>query len=384
MRHFEFLSTDESDLLFEALPSAFDATSPVEVVADALGATLYLPATRPRLGADLLRVRTKGVLSAVACLEDSIADSVVEAAFDHLVVELTALTDRAADLPLVFVRVRTPDQIVRLVRELGPAARLLAGFVLPKFAAGNGPEYLAAVREASALTGQHLWAMPVIETVDVVHLETRRNALVGIAAVLAEHRDQILAVRPGGTDLAAVYGLRRPKELTVYDIRVVADVLADLVNVLGRPDQGFVVTGPVWEYYSHSERLFKPQLRETPFLDHHERARRAELLADELDGLIREVVMDRANGLFGKTVIHPSHVPVVHALSVVSSEDHSDAVAILGEDEGGAFGSKHRNKMNESKPHRAWAERTLRRAQAFGVARDKVAFVELLAALDRG
>jgi hypothetical protein len=36
--------------------------------------------------------------------------------------------------------------------------------------------------------------------------------------------------------------------------------------------------------------------------------------------------------------------------------------------------------MNEVKPHRAWAERTMLRAEAFGVAREDVSFVDLLAA----
>jgi hypothetical protein len=36
------------------------------------------------------------------------------------------------------------------------------------------------------------------------------------------------------------------------------------------------------------------------------------------------------------------------------------------------------------KPHRAWAERTVLRAEAFGVAGEDVGFVELLAAGLRG
>jgi hypothetical protein len=36
--------------------------------------------------------------------------------------------------------------------------------------------------------------------------------------------------------------------------------------------------------------------------------------------------------------------------------------------------------MNESKPHAAWARRTLLRARAFGVAREDVSFVDLLGA----
>ena len=47
---------------------------------------------------------------------------------------------------------------------------------------------------------------------------------------------------------------------------------------------------------------------------------------------------------------------------------------------GGVKASSYGNKMNESKPHRTWAERTQLRARAFGVARPGVSFVELLEA----
>lgn len=47
---------------------------------------------------------------------------------------------------------------------------------------------------------------------------------------------------------------------------------------------------------------------------------------------------------------------------------------------GGVRASNYRNKMNEAKPHRAWAERTVRRAAVFGVAAEGISFVDLLAA----
>ena len=105
------------------------------------------------------------------------------------------------------------------------------------------------------------------------------------------------------------------------------------------------------------------------------------MLAADLDGLIREVVLDRANGLVGKSVIHPSHVAAVNSLSVVSCEEYLDALDVLGtESAGGVASSAYRNKMNESKPHTAWARRTLLRSRVFGVAQEDVSFVDLLGA----
>jgi citrate lyase beta subunit len=228
--------------------------------------------------------------------------------------------------------------------------------------------------------------MPVLEGPEVGHIESRLEALLGARRLLDKYREHVPAVRVGATDLSGAYGLRRPREFTVWDVRVVADAIADVVNVftrdLTRDGAGeYVVSGPVWEYFPTPERIFKPLLREAPFIAHEERTLRAELIAKDLDGLIREVLLDRANGLAGKTVIHPSHVAAVHALSVVSAEEFRDVQDILATHRtGGAKASSFGNKMNESKPHAAWARRTLQRSRVFGVAREGVTFVNLLAA----
>lgn len=348
----------------------------------ALGATLYCPATRPQLADDLARRVSRGLMSVVVCLEDAIADADVPMAETNVVAQLRAYAETGADAPMVFVRVRSAHQIPLIVKGLGEHVRVLCGFVLPKFTEEAGPAFLDAVTEASSTVGRRLLAMPVLESPDVIFAESRTSALLGVRRLLTKYREHILAVRIGATDLSAAYGLRRSRDLTVYDVRVIADIIADVVNVLARADDSkFVVTGPVWEYFSRTERIFKPQLRESPFVESAERALRAELIAQDLDGLIREVALDKANGLTGKTVIHPSHVAVVHALSVVTHEEYCDAVDILGtRAQGGVCASTYRNKMNESKPHTAWAERIAQRAQVFGVANEDISFVDLLGA----
>ncbi|MDX6744706.1 HpcH/HpaI aldolase/citrate lyase family protein [Actinocorallia sp. A-T 12471] len=379
MRHFHQIDAGRRAELFHRQPRDFGRDSDPGLLAVALGATLYSPATRPRLAADIAKRAALGVRSMVVCLEDSISDRDVPAAEDNLVAQLAEIDPDAA--PLLFVRVRTPEQIPDLVRRLGRSAELLSGFVLPKFEAVGGKPFLDALGEASGASGVRLLAMPVIETRDALYRETRTAVLTDIARLLDERREQVLAVRLGGTDLCAAYGLRRPRELTIYDLHLVASLIADVVNVFGRADgTGFVVTGPVWEYFSAGERLFKPQLREAPFVEHSAEMLRKQLITDSLDGFIREVTLDQANGLTGKTVIHPSHVAAVHALSVVSHEQFADATDILGVPAGGAMASSYANKMNEAKPHRAWAERTLLRAEVFGVAAENVGFVDLFEA----
>ncbi|WP_326662583.1 HpcH/HpaI aldolase/citrate lyase family protein [Streptomyces sp. NBC_00385] len=383
MRHFGHIAPAARGDLFFREPCDFDAGSPAPVLAAALGATLYSPATRPRLADDVIKQARRGVVSMVLCLEDSIDDSEVPGAEENLVRQFADLAERGGELPLLFIRVREPHQITDLVRRLGASVRLLSGFVLPKFTQERGVPFMEALTKAESAAGQRLFAMPVLESPELLHLETRRESLQKIAGTVDTYRDRVLALRLGVTDFCSAYGLRRAPDMTAYDVRIVGDVIADVVNVLGRADgTGFTITGPVWEYFRLQERMFKPQLRRSPFLEGRAEELRTALIEHDLDGLLREIELDRANGLLGKTCIHPSHVAPVHALSVVSHEEFSDAQDILRpeRDGGGVLRSSYTNKMNEVKPHRAWAERTLRRAEVFGVAKADVGFVELLAA----
>ncbi|KKD06919.1 HpcH/HpaI aldolase/citrate lyase family protein [Streptomyces sp. WM6386] len=384
MRHFGHIAPEVRQRLFHQEPCEFDADSSARLLSAALGATLYSPATRPRLADDILKQVGRGVVSMVLCLEDSIGDEDVVEAEENLVRQFTELAEGAvADLPLLFIRVRHPEQIPDLVQRLGPAVRLLSGFVLPKFTEERGIPFLEALSGAEAACGRRLFAMPVLESPDLMYRESRVETLEGIARAVDKYRNRVLALRLGVTDFCSSYGLRRAPDMTAWDVQIVASVIADVVNMLGRADgTGFTVTGPVWEYFRVQERMFKPQLRRSPFLEGQAEELREALIEHAMDGLLREISLDQANGLMGKTCIHPSHVLPVHALSVVSHEEFSDAADILRPERGGGgvLRSQYTNKMNEVKPHRAWAERTMLRAEVFGVANEDIGFVELLAA----
>ncbi|CAM5625468.1 HpcH/HpaI aldolase/citrate lyase family protein [Streptomyces aurantiogriseus] len=384
MRHFGHLAPEVRERLFHREPCEFDADSPARLLSAALGATLYSPATRPRLADDIVKQTRRGVVSMVLCLEDSIGDEDVAEGEENLVRQFVDLAARPGlDLPLLFVRVRTPEQIPDLVRRLGPAVRLLSGFVFPKFTEERGIPFLEALTGAEVASGRRLFGMPVLETPELMYRESRVEALEGIARAVEKYRSRVLALRLGVTDFCSSYGLRRAPDMTAYDVQIVASVIADVVNMLGRADgSGFTVTGPVWEYFRVPERMFKPMLRHSPFLEGQAVELREKLIEHAMDGLLREISLDHANGLLGKTCIHPSHVPAVHALSVVSHEEYGDAADILRPERGGGgvLRSAYTNKMNEVKPHRAWAERTMLRAEVFGVAHEDVSFVDLLAA----
>lgn len=389
LRHFGWMTPEQASALFHSPPQPFERHGDdAERLAMALGATLYMPATRRTIAADMISLANRGVVSVVLCLEDAIPDDAIAAAEANLVVQLQALAStlrsEPACSPMIFVRVREPVQLTRVVRQLHEHAQLLSGFVLPKFDPDHGRRFLEEIEALSGETGVPFRSMPVLESAQVLRLESRLATLLQIRSLLAAYERQILAVRIGVTDLLAVYGLRRGRDMTVYEIPLVAQALADIVNVLGCPTRGHVVTGPVWERFATSDRLFKPQLRQTPFEVRDATGRRSDLLTRDIDGLIREATLDRANGLVGKTVIHPSHVLPVHALSVVTYEEYRDAVDIIDDlESGGVRASAFGNKMNEGKPHAAWARRTLLRAELFGAAAPDATLDEFLLAGDQ-
>lgn len=387
MRHFAYLGADVRQKLFFREPEEFDLTAGKDLLATALGGTLYSPSIRPDLVADVVRLAARGVMSSVLCLEDSIPDDRVEEGERNVQTALAKLDSPAyaGQLPLLFVRVRTPEHLARVAAQNFEHLHVLTGFVLPKFedvtgVASRYVEILSGVNEQLQASGRKaLYFMPVLESPLMIHRDTREVALSGIQRVLAGVREQVLAVRMGATDLSSAYGLRRSPDLTIYDVHVIASMIADIVNVFGRADgNGYTVTGAVWEHFEPGERLLKPQLREGLFED--DRALRRHLVTQGQDNFIKEVLFDQSNGITGKTIIHPSHIAIVHSLSVVTHEQYSDAQDILRAENaaGGAKASTYNNKMNEVKPHLAWAHRTLLRTQAFGVANEGKDFVDFL------
>lgn len=381
MRHFPFLPEQDLTALFAVPPQPFDRHSPPEVLRLALGATLYSPGTRLTLADDARRATRIGATSQVWCLEDAIAHDDVATAQANVARQLGALShpSQAEKAPLLFIRVRTPEQILEVTEQAGTAIDQLTGFVLPKIAPDEtGERYLQALVAASDAAGLHLYGMPVLEHDELAWIETRRDHLQGLRALFDGYRAHVLAVRVGGTDLCGLFGLRRDADTTIWDVAVVRDALADVVNTFGRRGE-YTISGPVWEHFHSSDRLFKPQLRQTPFQRSGRLRLRQQLLRDDTDELMREVLLDRSNGFTGKTVIHPTHVSIVNALQAVSREEHDDALTVLADrDRGGVVRSAAGNKMNEMGPHGLWAEQVVARAGVYGVLAQQDSVIDLL------
>ncbi|MDN3016795.1 HpcH/HpaI aldolase/citrate lyase family protein [Paenibacillus sp. BSR1-1] len=389
MRFFTYFYENEMEQYFYLKPQSFSKYSRRELLSYGLGATLYMPATRPNIHQEILSKKHNGLTSLVIDLEDAVGDKEVLRAEKLLIRELLNLFGEFykgflnfEDLPLMFVRIRDLEQLKRVTEQLGDAIRLLTGVVLPKFNAENGEELLSEVQRLHS--GEHpFYAMPILETARIIQKETRMEELLSIKQQVDRYKENVLNIRIGATDFCGLYGIRRSADTTVYDIAVLRDCITDIINVFERFDNPYVVSGPVWEYFSAKNRMLKPQLRQTPFRERYgdEGLKwRAKLIDNHLDGLIRETIMDIANGLTGKTIIHPSHIKIVQALNVVTYEEFIDASNVVKAATGeiGVMKSEFANKMNEIKPHFYWAKKILLKSQLYGVLHEEFTNIDLI------
>ena len=155
-----------------------------------MGATLYCPATRPRLADDIVRRAAQGVVAIVVCLEDSVADHDLDGAERNAVAQLRELGRRGrAAADDLRPGARTVEQVPMLVAALGDHAHVLTGFVVPKFNQHNGAAFLDAVVAAGISIGRRLLVMPVLESSELSYVETRAEGLLATRRLLDKYRE---------------------------------------------------------------------------------------------------------------------------------------------------------------------------------------------------
>lgn len=329
----------------------FNKGSSREVLQYAIGGMLYMPATRTKIVQDIIEQKNPDIKSICLDLEDSIGDDTVEEALImlrstlsklHKAIEEKTLSINA--LPLIFTRVRNPEQLKTLKNTLSQEQlNVLTGFNFPKFDSSNAAEYIRAFNELQHNSLTKLYFNPILESKNIMYKQNRLEELAYIQRKLSGFSDHILNIRVGATDFCNIFGIRRKMNQTIYDINVVADCFADIVNFFGK---NYVISGPVWEY-------FNSQGERGPWKT----------------GLERELSLDKINGFFGKTSIHPVQLPVIAKSNIIDEEDYNDAMSIMGMGTGliGVAKGSAGNKMNEVKTHSNWARKILAIASVYGV-----------------
>ena len=379
MRHHAYQPASK----FVIEPINFDKYTDRDMLRYCLGATMYMPGTKDFLQPILTR-KYPGLTSMVMCFEDACKEELVPEAeqnvirlLDALNAELEKGTVRYEDIPLIIFRVRNIDQFRHFSSMLRPEhIHLVTAFNFPKFSMETGEAYYEHLEELNEKFGEIIYGMPIIEDRTVAFKETRMTELMGIKKILDSYKDLVLNVRVGATDFSSCFGARRDVEYTIYDIMTVSDILLDILNVFSR-DGDYVVSGPVWEYFKVKKEM---RFTDLPKINIQESLMKREpLVSPEVDGLMRELILDKANGFIGKTIIHPSHINYVNGILAVTREEYEDAVQVLGTS-GGVIKSSNSNKMNEIGPHHLWAEKLVARAEAYGVIESKQNYLELFGA----
>lgn len=375
MRHHAYQPSEK----FVIEPINFDKYTEQGLLRYCLGATMYMPGTKDFLQ-PILDKKYPGLTSMVMCFEDACKEELVPEAEDNVIRLLDALGEavkegkiKYEEIPLIIFRVRNVEQFHRFSARLTKErVHFVTAFNFPKFNRANGEQYFSHLEELNEKFGEVIYGMPILEAREMAYLETRIPELMGVKEILDRHKRLVLNVRVGGTDWSSVFGVRRGINYTIYDIMTVSDCLKDVLNVFAR-DNDYSVSGPVWEYFRANKNM---KFTEIPNSINQSLFKRDILINDAVDGLLRELLLDRANGFIGKTIIHPTHIPYVNGMLAVTQEVYNDACQIMNTG-GGVIKSESGNKMNEIGPHRCWAEKILMRAKAYGVIADESKYTDL-------
>lgn len=375
MRHHKY----NQEFKFVVNPIEFNRFSEKEVLEYALGATMYMPGTKDFTEA-IINKKYPGLTTMVMCFEDACKEEDVPFAENnvlHLLDVLNESLDSGVlefnDLPLIIFRVRNVQQFKEFTGRLKKEhIRLITAFNFPKLDTSNADAYFSHLQYLNEKYGEVIYGMPILESESIAYVETRSDELIRLKNILDKYQNLVLNIRVGGTDFSSCFGLRRGIDYTIYDILTVRDCLCDILNIFSRRND-YVVSGPVWEYFRATKEMMFDELPEkmNDSIFHG-----TVIINDAVDGLLRELLLDQANGFIGKTIIHPTHLPYVNGMLAVTQELYEDALQILGES-GGVIKSKSANKMNEIGPHRCWAEKILMRAKVYGVIEDDASYFRL-------
>ena len=338
-----------NDVKLTVNPQDFSKNTPKEMLQYAVGGLLYMPATQQNIAKKIISGEYSFVKSRVLDLEDALGDDLVGFGQRHIVKIIEELKDaveagkiKMNDIPLIFIRVRTPEHITDTKRMLGKNIIYITGFNIPKFDKHCCDNYIKVFKEVALHTeskyGTKLYIMPIIENKTAMYRQLRMDNLLYINNALRAIHDYVLNIRVGGADFNNIFGIRRSSNHTIYDTGVIRSVLSDIINVFGK---SYVVSGPVWEYFRTTKGL---------------------------EGLKRELDADFINGFIGKTAIHPDQLPIIQEFYIVSYEDYMDALSILGMNTNTTGVQQTQSgRMNEAKTHFKWAQKTVSMATIYGV-----------------
>lgn len=341
----------------------FNKNTPKEILQYCVGSLLYTPATNKKIANKILNKEIPHLKAIALCLEDAIGSGQVAEAEKQVKETLSVLDGNKnfleGDLPLIFIRVREPQQMWRLYRKCGSLLELITGFLIPKFNKDNMQDYIENFHKVKEKMETPLYILPIIESTNAIYIQKRIDNLLQIREGLDLIKDEVLNVRVGGADFSNIFGIRRKMEDTIWDVRVVSNCLSDIINMFSKD---YVVSGAVWEYFDSGKLNYGYDISTGVQIQLVDYAWKI--------GLKKELYLDRLNGMIGKTCIHPKQLEWVQKSLIVNREDYEDATQIVNASVSEYGVLNGHGKMNELRTHINWAKKIIKLASIYGVQED--------------
>lgn len=377
MRHYMHLSDSELNKIFYKKPEAFDNTTKKNQLRYALGATLYLPATK-YIAPYLLEKRYSHLTSFVMCFENLIEERNINIAEKTLLNTLRTLKMaenenriNKDELPLFFIHVRDPLQFERLYEILIKEKDIISyisGFFLPKFNSNNADAYLSTVKKIR-LISEYIYALPIIESKEIISLASRISELITLEKTIFEYRDMILGIRIGGSYINSVLGVNSLEVMSIYDVGITASIIYDIINsFINLSYEDIAIYSSSWDKKITS---FQTVSKSSNAFDQNKVIYNHAFTHDpSLDGFIREILLDKLNGCVGKTVVYPNQISIVNALYSVERKDYELALSINSSNEPSLnYGEQINNKI--------WSNKILSLSKIYGVLNENYSAVDL-------
>lgn len=362
MKYFNYIDENIEDKLFYKKPIDLDKNTDLEILKYSLGSFLYIPAIQEKMLNNVLNKKIKGLCAFAICLEDSVGDTGEEEAinnlnsfFERLSIKIKNKDISKEELPFIFIRPKNEANLKNISHIVSKYNELIMGIVIPK-ATSERVDCFINILDDNNLSNMYI--LPIIESPEFIQSHTKNESFIKMAFVINKYKDRILNIRIGVTDILGYYGIRREKTLSIYDSVIYKMFVSDIISYL--QDLDIPISGGVSEFFNLSDE-------------------------DILNSYEKEMLLDRLNGLIGKTVIHPKQITLVQLFSVVSYEDYLDAKAILSnlDNKFGALGSLNSDRMNEIKPHLKWAKKIMTLSSIYGVYNEGLSFRDALDELQK-
>mgnify|MGYP002640409517 CR=1 FL=1 len=246
-----------------------------------LGATLFIPATHKDLEIIVDDKKYKNLKSVLIDTEDSIANSELK---DALINVQNTVKNMQKTKLLVFIRPRS----IKILKQMLEYKNIenIDGFILPKFSLDNVDKYL------KIFFNTKFYLMPSIEGQELFDV----SKLIQLRDKLLEQKEKIILVRFGLEDMLKQLKMRRKCEESIFDFSVTSSVLGNFLAIF--KSSGFEVSGGVYPCFKDNE------------------------------GFRKDVIRDLKEGLFSKTIIHPSQIDIAHDVYKVSQKEYQEAKEI--------------------------------------------------------